>query len=484
VKRAVRTRYGTRGAIAAGHPLAAAAGIQLLATGGNAIDATIAAQAVLSVVMPDACGLGGDALLLVRDANGELTALNGCGAAGAAAVGVATDGGASVTVPGIVRAWDDAHRLWGRAPLDTVLQPAVEVAELGHRVGEPLALAARSHADRLRRGGGQGWVDELSDPRARALHPALAAVLRSIAREGPDTFYHGPLAAAIQNAVRRSGGALTLADLATHRSVIAPPIEIRWAGRPLWVQPPPSQAVLLAIGLRWLDLNPQRSARSLDHVSVELTEAAFGLRDRVEEGVALLDSELAVDVGQAHRRGGPRGSLHTAAVAASDTTGLTVSSLVSVFDDFGSAVFVPEGGFVLNNRAGGFTSAPNDFAPAKRPVHTLTPIMLETARGPLALATPGADGQVQTLLQVVGAMRFRRRSLADAIGDPRWRSEAGRLLIERGYRHRRALVRLGHDLVVVEDGDSRMGAVVGAGSEDGIPMAVGDWRREVAAGVT
>jgi gamma-glutamyltranspeptidase/glutathione hydrolase len=275
-----------------------------------------------------------------------------------------------------------------------------------------------------------------------------------------------------------------LADLAHHRSVIGAPIEIRWAGRPLWVQPPPSQAVLLAIALRWLDLNPQLGSRGLDHASVELTEAAFELRDRAGEGAALLDHELAVDLGQASRRGGPRGALHTAGVAASDVTGLTVSSLVSVFDDFGSGVFVPEGGFLLNNRAGGFTSAPNDFAPAKRPVHTLAPMLLETARGPLALATPGADGQVQTLLEVVGAMRFRGRSVAAAIGDPRWRSEAGRLLIESAHRRRGALARLGHDLAVVEDGDSRMGAVVAAGSEDGIPMAVGDWRREVADGAT
>ena len=484
MKGGVRIRYGTRGAIAAGHPLATAAGIRLLATGGSAIDATIAAQAVLCVVMPDACGLGGDALLLVRDANGELTALNGCGAAGAGAVRVATEGGASVTVPGIVRAWDDAHALWGRAPMDMVLQPAVEVAERGHRVGESLADATRTQADRLRSGGAKGWVGELSDPRARARHPALAAVLRSIARDGPDTFYRGPLATAIQDAVRRAGGALTLGDLAAHRSVIGAPIEIRWAGRPLWVQPPPSQAVLLAIALRWLDQNTQRGASSLDHVSVELTGAAFGLRNRVSEGAALLNDELAVDLGHASRGGGPRGALHTAGVAASDATGLTVSSLVSVFDDFGSAVFVPEGGFVLNNRAGGFTSAPNDFAPGKRPVHTLAPILVETAHGPLALATPGADGQVQTLLQVVAAMRFRGLSLAAAISDPRWRSEAGQLLIERAHRRRRSLARLGHDLNVVEDGDVRMGAVVGAGCEDGIPMAVGDWRREVADAAT
>ena len=103
---------------------------------------------------------------------------------------------------------------------------------------------------------------------------------------------------------------------------------------------------------------------------------------------------------------------------------------MSVFDDFGSCVFVPELGFTLNNRAGGFTEGANAAAPGKRPVHTLAPAMVTTSQGVFALATPGADGQVQTLLQVLVAIHREQLDLARAIARPRWRSEDGALLIE------------------------------------------------------
>ena len=183
------------------------------------------------------------------------------------------------------------------------------------------------------------------------------------------------------------------------------------------------------------------------------------------------------------RRGGPRSYLHTTGVTASDAGGMTVSSLLSLFDDFGSSVFVPETGFALNNRAAGFTSAPNEFEPGKRPVHTLAPILLDREDGPLGLATPGADGQVQILLQVLMGIRYRAEGLDAAIAAPRWRSDDGRLLVERSHSFREPLKRLGHDVVAVDDGDERMGAVVAAGLNERWPVAAGDWRREVASGV-
>ncbi len=141
-----RTLHGVRGAISAGHPLAVGAGLHLLAVGGNAVDAAIAAQSVLCVVMPNACGLGGDTLLMVRTPDGNVTALNGCGASARNARTAAEDGGNSVTVPGIVRAWEDMHRRWGGVPWRLVLQQAIELAERGIRVGPQLALGDASAA--------------------------------------------------------------------------------------------------------------------------------------------------------------------------------------------------------------------------------------------------------------------------------------------------------------------------------------------------
>jgi gamma-glutamyltranspeptidase/glutathione hydrolase len=161
-----------------------------------------------------------------------------------------------------------------------------------------------------------------------------------------------------------------------------------------------------------------------------------------------------------------------------------ISSLVSVFDDFGSCVFVPEMGITLNNRAGGFTTGDNSAAPGKRPVHTLAPVLLTTPQGVLGLATPGADGQVQTLLQVLVAIQREGIDVARAIARPRWRSENGRLLIERSHTGAEQLCLLGHGVQPLADGDMRFGAVVCAGYIDKEPVAAADWRRETAAGVT
>jgi gamma-glutamyltranspeptidase/glutathione hydrolase len=160
-----------------------------------------------------------------------------------------------------------------------------------------------------------------------------------------------------------------------------------------------------------------------------------------------------------------------------------VSSLVSVFDDFGSAVFVPELGVMLNNRAGGFTTGANAAAAGKRPVHTLAPTLLDTPQGVLALATPGADGQVQTLLQVLIGIQREGLDLACAIARPRWRSENGQLLIEQSHPGIERLRALGHRVEPLPDGDVRFGAVVCAGRIDETPVAIADWRRETSAGV-
>src|SRR5207245_1931263 len=146
----------------------------------------------------------------------------------------------------------------------------------------------------------------------------------------------------------------TTEDLAAHRTPLGAPIEIWWAGHRILVAPPPSQGVLLAMMLSWLDQLEPGPAEDVEHVSVELVQAAFGLRDRVAEGEALLYERPPAIPDRASRWSGPRSSLHTAGVAVADRNGLVVSSLISLFDDFGSGTFVPEGGFVLNNRAAGF----------------------------------------------------------------------------------------------------------------------------------
>jgi gamma-glutamyltranspeptidase/glutathione hydrolase len=475
---------GSRGAVAAAHPLAVEAGLDIFRHGGNAVDAAVAAQATLCVVLPNACGLGGDGFALISLPRGRgVKAVNG---AGAAPLTVPTDGGpgASVTVPGIVAFWDTLLEHYGRIDLVSALEFARTVAVEGAPVAVSAAEEAEESAGRLRDGGAGGW-DLLSLPAGGPWRqPELAEVLRRIIDEGPAGFYEGPLARAIAEAIRAHGGTLGEDDLRSHATVQPPPLSTAWAGGHLAVQPPMSQGVLLAMAARWFEGHGDSVADAdLDHLGVEALGAAFEHRDRVVDGRALLDIDLDVDPRASSGRAGARPYLHTAGVATSDVDGMVVSSLVSVFDSFGSAVFVPEGGFVLNNRADCFGAAPNELRPGALPVHTLAPAMLVDAGGAVrAIATPGADGQVQTLLQVLLAMRYRDADLADAIGRPRWRGESGRLAIEEGHPATESLRQLGHRVDVFPAGDDRFGAVVAAGRDNDGVWAIGDHRREVDSG--
>ena len=475
---------GRGGAVAAAHPLAAAAGQELLVAGGSVVDAMIAAQAVLSVVAPDACGLGGDMLCLIREPDGRAVAFNGAGAAPRNLAAISTDGGTSVTAPGMVAGWATVHARYGRLPWDHILKPAIRLCHLGIRVGGSLAAAVKEQRGRIERGGGAGWPLLSASTGELVVQGELAMILARIGKEGVSAFYQGACADWIASAVAACGGTLDAGDLAAHETVVAEPIAVPVGTARLLVQPPASQGVLLAMSAQALFALKRLPKDRIDHAAIELTEASFAFRDRAGEGAALLDAPLQADLRKASRRGGPRAYLHTAGVSVSDRFGYCVSSLVSVFDDFGSGVFVPEGGFVLNNRAAGFTSAPNDSAPGKRPVHTLAPALLETAQGPVALSTPGADGQVQTLLQVLAAVLIEKLDLATAIDRPRWRSENGRLLVEANHARFPLLAALGHDIVVMPDGDMRAGAVTAAGIIDGVPIACADWRRHSWAGVT
>jgi gamma-glutamyltranspeptidase/glutathione hydrolase len=480
VRPVLRGRFG---AVAAAHPLAVAAGQEILTAGGSAADAAIAAQAALCVIMPDACGLGGDMLALVHAAGSPLQAINGTGCAPLALTRVLNDGPHSITVPGIVDAWCALSRQYGTLPLARALAPAVRWARAGLRVSGTLAAALAAHRARLVRGGAAGWV--LFDAPAGALiaQPELAALLARVGTDGRAAFYQGQSARHIAAAVGALGGTLGDADLAAHASVLAAPIGTPWDDLTLWTQPPMAQGILLNMSAQALCRQGALAPSLHDHAAVELTNAAFAWRDDVGAGAALLAQELAIDLERASNRGGPRAYLHTAGVACADAQGLVVSSLVSVFDSFGSCVFVPPLGITLNNRAGGFTAGANAPGPGKRPVHTLAPCLLSTPHGVLALATPGADGQVQTLLQVLMGMQMEGLDLATAIARPRWRSEQGALLVEHSHPGVETLLALGHRITRCADGDVRFGAVVSAGSWDAEPVAAADWRRETSAGV-
>jgi len=478
--------------VACGHPLGSAAALEAFAAGGTAMDAAVAAAAALWVVIPNACGVGGDALFLVDRGGGEdVVAFNGFGVA-PAGIGdaVPADGGGTVSVPGAVAAVADGVARFGRLELGAVLAPAVRLAADGFPVGELLLAARDAQRGRLERtAAGWGLLDAGPRPGARWRQPELARTLEAIAQGGPDAFYRGPLAAAIARAAQEDGGRLAEADLAAHRTVVRAPVRGRHRGAALTVQPPASQALLALMALAAVAAHAPADGPQRAHLTVEAIEAAFAHRDAVVvEGEALLERALELDPLRAGRRGGPRGANFTTAVTTADGDGTVVSMLVTVFEDFGSAVLVPEGGFVLTDRLLGFSrdpGSPNAPAPGRHPVHTLSPTLVAHDGLRFALATPGADGQVQTLTQVIQALVDDGLDLPAALARPRWRSREGVLEVEEGMDAQVVahLEARGHAVERHPDGDVRFGsaAVAGVDEATGTLFAVPDPRREVHA---
>lgn len=323
--------------------------------------------------------------------------------------------------------------------------------------------------------------------------PNLAAVLSEIARGGPEVFYMGAVATAIADAVRADGGTMTVEDLAGYAPVVALPAQTSVLGASVQVSPPTSQGILLLVALDHLTREGDGSAGAAERIlgELEAIELAFSHRSAValDDAVArLLSPELRSHEPLAPAGGRPRAYNHTAAVTAADGDGQVVSSLVSLFDDFGSATLVPGTDFHLNSRLLGFDAdGPNAPAPHRRPIHTLAPALVRTPRRLIGIATPGADGQIQVLLQVLMAVLMESVPIQDALHHARWRIVEDDLVVEQGFADD-ILAQLrdaGRSVRTLPAGDQLFGAVsaVAATRDGGALEAMSDPRRESWAAV-
>lgn len=438
------TRYASGGAVAAAGHLAAAAGALLLARGGNAVDGAIAAGAVMAVVGPHMCGLGGDVFALVSQPGLPPAALNGSGRAGSGADAERLRAlgftempfrghVSSVTVPGCVAGWAALHERFGLIPLEQVFAPACRLARAGFRVSSSLADASLELDPRVRESA-FGSASPLRRGRRLEL-PALARVLEAIAEHGATGFYGGPAGTAI---IELGAGEFTQDDLDQARADWVTPLGLRAFGHDLWTVPPNSQGYLALAGA-WM---AERLAVPADPTSEEWAftlieaarQAAFDrlavLHEHADGSALLAASRLAQRakaVGTAAARGladayRDGGTTHICAVDR-DRTG--VSMVMSNAADFGSHLTLPGCGVFLHNRGIGFSLVPGhpaEYGPRRRPPHTLVPLLLSSPGGTLAavLGTMGADAQPQILLQLVVRLLALGHPPGEAVGAPRW----------------------------------------------------------------
>lgn len=439
--------------VVAGHPLAAEAGRLMLAQGGSAADATIAAAAVLCVALPHAVTLGGDAFgLFYATAECALHGLNATGRSPrrAAADRLTQDdlasGPRSATVPALLRGWEAAHRRFGRVAWAEVLAPAIAAAERGVPVSRILAGAIAQNVDLV---GADTGLKALLAPGGTMLaegdilqQPRLAESLRTLAVEGADAFYVGPIARSLTKRLESEAGLMALDDLAGCSIDWVAPLAVSYRSHTVVALPPNSFGWLGLLQLQQLDERNLGALEPEDRLAAQIAAA----EDAFAAGSPYLADPEALDVAPhevlaaAARRIPSSGSARigsapggTAVAMAVDRDGNAALIVQSIFTLFGSGVFDAETGILLNNRMRGFSldpGHPNSVAPGKRPAHTLSPMMLlRDGRLHLVLATPGGAGQTPTLVQVIASHIGDGIDLADAIAQSRWSYDLDRRVI-------------------------------------------------------
>ena len=503
--------------VSCAHPLASAAGVEVLRKGGHAVDAAIAVNAVLQVTQPQMCGLGGDLFALIYDArSGRVAALNGSGRSPFAAdpqlflrSGLSTvplDGVIAANVPGCLDAWLLMHQRHGRFTWPSLLEPAIEYARHGFPVSRLLHEYLANALPRLQRFPSSLKIlcpaGELPAPGSLLRQPDLGRTLRLVAEGGRQAFYEGPLAEAVSAYCRERGAWLTPRDFREHHSFWTDPIQTDYRGLRVLEHPPNSQGFALLEQLNLLELQEGGAPDMLSPEGVDLLvrikKAAFRDRDLHNTDPDCMRVAVSELISKEHARrllplvSTVEGHPGCPAETKGDTTyfcvvdaeGNAVSLIQSIFHAFGCGEVAGDTGFFLQNRMAAFSLDPdhaNHLEPHKRTAHTLNPAMVfRDGRPLLVLGTMGGDGQTQTLLQLLTAILDHGCTPQQAVELPRWRSDPdGRLSIERRFpAATRARLRvLGHTLRTVEDWSQDMGhAHLIQLGEDGVLCGAADPR--------
>jgi len=507
------TVWAQHGIAATSQPLATATALRILRLGGSAVDAAIAANAVLCVVEPTGCGIGGDLFAMVWDPEAEaLRGYNGSGRSPAALTrewfvdngydAIPAFGPLPVSVPGAVQGWCDLHDRFGRLPLAQVLAPAVGYARDGAPITQVIAHYWQVNEARIadQPGFAKVFLPGGTSPREGDIwrNPGLAETLAAIGEEGRAAFYEGERARTISAFVREHGGFLAYEDLAGHAGEWVDPVSTTYRGVELWELPPNGQGIaalqilnliepydIAAMGwgsAEWVHLFTEakkiafedRARFYADPAMVDVPLARLVSKDYAEQRRQLIDLERAArSVTPAALEGGD-----TIYLTVADASGMMVSWIQSNYRGMGSGVTPPGLGFVLQDRGELFDLRPghaNSYAPGKRPFHTIIPAFATRDGEPwLSFGVMGGAMQPQGHVQILVHMLDFGMGLQEAGDAPRIRhggssqptgevmADGGVLYLERGLAESElaALRASGHDVRVGGDGHGGYQAIL------------------------
>lgn len=447
---------GRRYAVATPHHEATRAAVAAFDAGGNAIDAALAAATALAVAYPQMCGIGGDMFALVRTPDGRVVSVNSTGRSPAALdpdvvraryATMPERGPFPITVPGAVAGWAALHDSGGRLPWRDAFAYAATLAADGVLVAPGVAEAYQEHLDLL-----------LADVGARDVHiakgyplaegdtlinVALARTLDAIAEEGPGTLYGGDVGRAYADGLALAGCPMSPEDLRSHTAELVEPLAHGYRDLEIRTSPPTSQGFVMLQALAVIErlgLDPDPLGPDADAIALAFVAAA---RDRdahladpafmsVPVGSLLSDDhldEMAEQVrrGTALARGGAPPLGGTAGLVTADADGFAVSLIQSLSWGFGSGILEPRTGILAQNRGSGFVLDPTDddaLAPAKRPRHTLMPVMAHRA-GRLVAVSGTMGGPAHPQINAASLIRSLELGMraADAVAAPRWIAE-------------------------------------------------------------
>lgn len=486
-----------QGIAATSHPLATQVALEILKLGGSAVDAAIAANALLGLVEPTGCGIGGDLFAIVWDAkSNELYGLNG---SGRSPQGLTIDyfrknklksipsfGPLPVTVPGCVDGWDELHRKFGKLSIEEILNPAITYAEEGFPLTEVVAYYWATNAAKLQSfpGFADVFMPDGNTPAKGELfkNPALAQTYRRLAEAGLRSFYEGEMAEQIAAYMKENGGFLSASDLNNHRSEWVKPITTNYRGYDVWQLPPNGQGLAVLQMLNILELYDIKSmgygSEEYIHLFVEAKKLAFEDRAKFYADptfaeipvTKLLSKNYAAERAkliqpQKAGKSYPPGIVetdNTIYLTVADAEGNMISLIQSNYRGMGSGMTPAGLGFVLQDRGESFSleaGHPNVYTPGKRPFHTILPgFVTKNGKPWMSFGLMGGamqpQGHVQVLVNMIDfemnlqeagdAMRISHEGSTEPTGNPM--SDGGWVNLESGFNYEtiRELMKKGH----------------------------------------